>query len=106
MIAALAADQTPRASRALHVVERQRDLERGVDRFRTRVTEEHMIEIAGRQRARRAASSKAFGCANWNGALIHLGRLGLDRSNDPIAVVPALVHTGRRSHPAVCGRPA
>ncbi len=49
MIAAFAADQPYARSLAAHFVEGKRDLERGVDRFRAGIAEEHMVEVAGRQ---------------------------------------------------------
>ncbi len=48
VVAALAADQPRARGVAFHAVIRQRDLERGVDRLRARVGEEHVIEPRGR----------------------------------------------------------
>src|SRR5437762_5054970 len=50
VIAALAPDEPRARAAALHVVKRQRDLERGVDRLRAGTAEEHPVEAAGRQR--------------------------------------------------------
>ena len=55
VIAALAPDQAGARAFAAHVVIGERDLERGVDRLRAGVAEEHVIEIA-RARARRRGS--------------------------------------------------
>ena len=49
VIAALAADQARAAALAGDVPVGERDLERGVDRFRARIAEEHVIEVARRQ---------------------------------------------------------
>ena len=65
VIAALAADQPHARGLPAHVVIGERDLERGVDRLRAGIAEEHMVEVAGRQRGDAAASSKALGWANW-----------------------------------------
>ena len=50
VIAALAADQSRARAFAAHVVVCERDLERGVDRLGARIAEEHVIEVAGRER--------------------------------------------------------
>src|ERR1700691_4718995 len=50
MITALAADQAGPAALPADVVVGERDLERGVDRLRARIAEEHPIEIGGRER--------------------------------------------------------
>src|SRR5947209_13235148 len=50
VIAALAADQAGAGALAADVMIGKRDLERGVDRLRAGIAEEHVIEIAGRQR--------------------------------------------------------
>ena len=66
VIAALAADQALARALAADAVIGERDLERGIDRLRAGVGEEHMVEIAG-QHGRRAleASSKARGWPIW-----------------------------------------
>ena len=50
VIAALAADQAGALALAADVVVGERDLQRGVDRLRTRIAEEHVVEIARRER--------------------------------------------------------
>src|SRR5205814_2950600 len=49
VIAAFAADQADAAALAVDLVIGQRDLERGVCRFRAGIAEEHMVEACGRQ---------------------------------------------------------
>src|SRR5271169_4309421 len=49
VIAALAADQTLARAVAPDVVVGDRDLQRGVGGFRSRIREEHMIEVARRE---------------------------------------------------------
>src|SRR5438067_11845309 len=48
MIAALAADQPRAAALPAHIMISERNFERRVDRLRSRIAEEHAIEIAGR----------------------------------------------------------
>jgi len=50
VIAALAPDQPHARGFAAHIVIGERDLERGVDRFGARIAEEHVVEIARRER--------------------------------------------------------
>ena len=91
VIAALAADQPHARGVAAHIVIGERDLERGVDRLRAGIAEEHMVEIAGRQRGDAAASSKAFGWRELEGRrVVELGRLGLDRRDDRVAVMAGI----------------
>src|SRR5262249_4331268 len=47
VIAALAPDQTGARALAADIVIGERDLQRGVDRLRARIAEEHVIEFAG-----------------------------------------------------------
>ena len=49
MIAALAADQAGAGALAVDLVIGERDLERGVGRFRAGIAEEHVVEPGGRQ---------------------------------------------------------
>src|SRR3984957_8839317 len=51
VIAALAADQPGARGVAAHIMIGERDLERGVDRLRAGIAEEHAVEIARRQRS-------------------------------------------------------
>src|SRR5215213_7051033 len=51
MIAALAPDQAGARAFAADVVIGERNLERGVDCLRAGVAEEHVIEVAGRERS-------------------------------------------------------
>src|SRR5207302_2536831 len=50
VIAALAPDQPRAGAAALHAVEGERDLERGVDRLGAGIAEKHPVEAAGRER--------------------------------------------------------
>src|SRR5215469_3650923 len=50
VIATLATDQPGAAALPAHIMVGERDFERGIDRLRARVAEEHPIEVARRQR--------------------------------------------------------
>src|SRR4029079_18222236 len=98
MIAALAADQPHARGFAAHVVVGERDLERGVDRLRAGVAEEHVIEIAGRKRRDAARKLEGLRMRELEGGrIIEFGRLGLDRRDDRIARVASTAgaHYGR-----------
>ena len=60
-VAALAPDQPGAPAFAAHVMIGQRDLERGVDRLRAGTAEEHVVEIAGRERRDPARQLKRLG---------------------------------------------
>ncbi len=83
VIAALAADQPHARGVAAHVVIGERDLERGVDRFRTGIAEEHMVEIAGRERRDPARQLERLGMAELEGRRVVERRcFALDRRDD------------------------
>src|SRR6266511_85225 len=91
VIAAIAPDQPRARALAAHVVIGERDLERGVDRLRARIAEEHVVEIAGRERGDAAGELERLGMGELEGRrVIQLGRLGLDRRHDRVAVVPGV----------------
>ena len=91
VIAALAADQPHARGLAAHVVKRQRDLERGVDRLRAGIAEEHMIEIAGRQRGDAARQLERLRVRELERRrVVELGRLALDRRHDRVAVMAGI----------------
>ena len=91
VIAALAADQAHARGVAAHVVIGERDLERGIDRLRAGIAEEHVIEIAGRQRRDAAGEFESLGMAELEGRReVEFGRLVLDRLNDRVAVMPGI----------------
>src|SRR6202023_3149125 len=60
VIAALAADQPGARGLAAHIMIGERDLERGVDRFRAGIAKEYTVEIAGRQRRDPACQFERF----------------------------------------------
>jgi len=91
VIAALAADQPHARGVAAHVVEGERDLERGVDRLRTGIAEEYVIEIAGRERRDPARQLERLGVRKLEGRrVVELGRLSLDRLDDRVAVMAGI----------------
>src|SRR5262245_45154516 len=80
VIAALASDQAGARAFAAHVVMGERDLERGVDRLRAGIAEEHVVEIAGRERGDAARQLERLGMGELEGwRVVELGRLGADR---------------------------
>ena len=91
MIAALAADQ-PHARRiAPHVVIGERDLERGVDRFRAGIAEEHVVEIAGRQRGDAARQFERLADGQTERPARSRARgFFLDRRDDRLAVMAGI----------------
>ena len=90
-VAALAPDQAGARAFAAHVVVGERDLERGVDRLRSGVAEEHVIEIRGRERGDAARKLERLGMRELKGRrIVELGRLGADRLHDRIAIVPGI----------------
>ena len=83
VIAALAADQPRARALAADVVISERDLERGVDRFRARIAEEHAVEIARRQRRDPARQFEGFGVGEVERRrIVEFGRLPRDRGDD------------------------
>lgn len=64
MISAFPTDQTYARGVALDVMVGKRDLERGVDCFRTGVAEKYVIEVSRASAATRLASSNALGWLN------------------------------------------
>ena len=108
VIAALAADQPHARGVAAHVVIGERDLQRGVDRLRAGIAEEHMVEIAGRQRGDRGSQVRR----PWDG---RTGRSARNPSPPPASGSPRRsargygrhwCTTGRPSRRGSCGRPA
>ena len=91
VIAALAADQPHPRRIAADIVKSQRDLERGVDRFRAGIAKEHMIEIAGRQRrdARRQFERLGMGELERR-RVIELGRLARNGGDNGIAIMAGI----------------
>src|SRR5690606_20195929 len=88
VIAALAADQARAAALSVRIVERQRDLERGVDRLGARVRKEHMVEIARCEigDARREREGLRVRVLERR-RVIELRRRALDRLDDRRAIV-------------------
>ena len=108
VIAALAADQPHARGVAAHIMIGERDLERGVDRLRAGIAEEHMIEIAGRQRRDAPGQFEGLGMAELEGRReVELGRLALDRRHDRVAVMPGIgAPQAGGAVDAACARPA
>ena len=97
VIAALAPDQARARALAAHVVIGERDLERGVDRLRAGIAEEHVVEIARRQRRDAARELERLGMGELEGRrVVELGRLRLDRGDDRVAVVAGVACTTAR----------
>ena len=91
VIAALAADEARALALPLGDPIGQRDLQRGVGRFRTGIAEEHVVEIGRRERGDTAGQFEGARMAELEGRReIELGRLGLDRLHDRIAVVAGI----------------
>ena len=88
MIAALAADEARALRLAARVPIGERDLQRGVDGLRAGIAEEHVVEIAGRERGDPARQLEGARMAELEGRReVELGRLRLDRLHDRVAVV-------------------
>ena len=101
VIAALAPDQPHARGFAAHVVVGERDLERGVDRLRAGIAEEHVIEIARRKRRDAARKLERLGMRELERRrIVEFGGLLLDCRNDRIAVVTrvAAPHAGGAVH--------
>src|SRR5262245_66211320 len=82
VIAALAPDQAGTRGFAAHVVIGERDLERGVDRLRAGIAEEHVIEVAGSVRGYSARALERLGMGELERRrVVELGRLGADRGD-------------------------
>ena len=108
VIAALAPDQARARAFAADVVIGERDLERGVDRLRAGIAEEHMIEVFRRQRRDPARQLERLRMRELERRrVVELGRLGADRRDDRIAVVSGIgapQSGGAVEHRAAVGR--
>ena len=93
VVAPLAPDQPRLRALAPHVVIAERDLQRGIRRFRARVGEEHVVEIAGREVDQPVRELESRRVAELKGRReIHALGLRLDRRHDllvPVACVAA-----------------
>src|SRR5262249_20215300 len=91
VIAAFAPDQAGARTLAADIVICEGDLERGVDRLRARIAEEHVIELAGGERGDAARELERLGMGELeSGRVIERRRLGADRRHDRIAIVPGI----------------
>ena len=91
VIAALAADQPGAGAFAAHIVIGERDFERGIDRLRAGIAEEHAVEIGRRQRGNAARQFKGLRMGELKGRrIIEFFGLPLDRGDDRIAVMPGI----------------
>ena len=108
VIAALASDQARARAFAADVVIGERDLERGVDRLRSGIAEEHMIEVFRRQRRDAARQLERLRMRKLERrGIVELGRLRADRGDDRIAVVSGIGAPqpgGAVEHGAAVGR--
>jgi hypothetical protein len=108
VIAALAADQARARALAAHMMIGERDLERGVDRLGAGIAEEHVVEVARRQRREAAGELEGLGMGELEGRrVVERGRLRGDRLDDRIAVVPRIGAPQARNaveHRAALGR--
>ena len=69
----------------------ERDLERGIDRLRAGIAEEHAVEIAGRQRRDAARQLERFRVGKLERRrVIEFGGLALDGGDDRIAVMAGI----------------
>src|SRR5262249_60410917 len=85
---ALAAEEGGTCALPQAVVVGERDLQCGVARLRTRIAEEHAVEIGGRQRGDPARQFEGLWVREMKrGRVVEFGRLPLDRSNNRITVV-------------------
>ena len=74
-----------------HVMIGERDLQRGVDRLRTGIAEEHVVEVGRRQRGDAARQVEGLGVAELEGRReIQLRRLLLDGGDDRLAVMAGI----------------
>jgi hypothetical protein len=93
---------------AVHVVIGERDLERGVDRLRAGIGEEHVVETCGRERRDPARQLERLRMSELKcRRVVELGRLRADRRDDGIAIVPGVGAPKARSaveHGAAVGR--
>ena len=91
VIAALAADQPGAARLAAHVVVGDGDLQRRVDRLRTGVREEDVVEVARRQRRDAGRDREGLGMTELErGCEIEFRGLRLDGLDDGLAVVAGI----------------
>ena len=91
VIAALTADQAGAVALAADIVVSERDLQCGVDRLRTRITEEHAVEIGRRQRGDPARQLEGLWMGEMKrGRVVEFGGLPLDRRDNRITVVAGI----------------
>src|SRR6266536_2427963 len=91
VIAAFTPDQAGARAFAAHVVIGERDLERGVDRLRARITEKHVSLAFMRKLVVATRKRVGLGLSEFEGRrVVEFGRLGADRLHDRIAIVPRI----------------
>jgi hypothetical protein len=91
MISAFATDQTYARGVALDVMVGKRDLERGVDCFRTGVAEKYVIEVSRGERGNPARKLERLGMAELEcRRVVQRGRLALDRFDDRFAIMAGI----------------
>ncbi len=107
VIAALAADQARARAFAAHRLIGERDLERGVDRLRAGIAEEHVVEVAGRERRDAVRELERLRMGELERRrIVELAGLALDRRDDRVAVVAGIAAPqagGRVDHLAAVG---
>src|SRR3546814_1560840 len=93
MVPLLPTDQTGARALAPHPVIGERDLARGVDRLRSAVGEEHVVEIPRHQSRQPGGQVEGPWMAHLEGGrIVHLRRLVLDRLDDPGPAVAGITH--------------
>ncbi len=91
VIAALAADQAEARAVAVHAVIGERDLEGGVDRFRSGVGVEHVVHAFGRDVDQAVGQLEGLGMAELEGRrIVELAGLLADRLGDLRAAVAGI----------------
>src|SRR5262245_10121246 len=108
VIAALAADQARARAFAVDVVIGDRNLERGVDRLRSGIAKENMIEVFRCERTDPARQLERLRMRELKGRrVVEFGRLRADRRDDRIAIVTGVGAPepgGAVEHGAAVGR--
>jgi len=91
VVAALTADQAGARAVATHVVIGERDLQCAVGGLGAGIAEEHVVEVARRQRGEAVGKLERLRVGKLEGRrIVELGGLALDRLHDPVPVVAGI----------------